>query len=861
MWSSTSRRCSSTTSSAGSGSTSPPDARRNLTFAGRRVTMNSRMAIDVVGRDEERGSLHAFLDRRATVPAPSALALEGESGIGKSTLWRAAVDDARARGLRVLSARPAESEQALAHAGLGDLFEGALDDVLPALSPPRRHALEVALLVEDAAGRPVHARALGVAVRNALELLAEDGLVLAIDDLQWLDASTASALGFAVRRLPEARLLLLWTRRLGEPEQSSPIETALEPDRIERVRVGPLSVGAVQQILHERLDRSVNRPTLLRLHDVSGGNPFYALEVARALGADGDVRDPTQPLAVPERLEELVSTRLAGFDGATREGLALASAQARLTLAQLAELGVERAALEPALGENVIEVDAEAVRFTHPLLASVLYQGLTAEERQHAHLRLARVAEEPLARARHLALSTEEPDAELAAALEDAAEIADVIGAPISAAELGEHALRLTPPGRSSDADRRTLATVRAHLAAGEVGRARVLADGLLARAPPGPGRAPAPSLLDVAERHAQEAVELTTALEDTELEASALAGLALIRFNAGEEGAIELAERAHALIETVPSAEAAADAGFSLAHILFWSCRLDDARSLLETLYEQWSERDEREAAYALWYLSLVEFRAGRYLEATELAERSRRLSGQYARDEAEGPQSLYPLTLATAHLGRLEQARVLATETCRRAELHRARVSTPEAMLAVVEFWSGELEAAVERFRIAEAIPDAPDLAEPSMCWWRSEQIEALLEAGGVDEAVDRLAAWEAAARRLNRDWVLAHTTRCRGLAAAARGEVDEALVLLEDAVVRHEAVGDPFGRARALLALGVARRRARQKRPARDAIESAEAGFEQFGAASWAQRARDELGAIGGGARTGGVAPAGG
>jgi DNA-binding CsgD family transcriptional regulator len=763
----------------------------------------------------------------------------------------------------------------------------------------------VALLVEDAAGRPVDARALGVAVRNALELLAEDGLVLAIDDLQWLDASTASALGFAVRRLPEARLLLLWTRRLGEPEQSSPIETALEPDRIERVRVGPLSVGAVQQILHERLDRSVNRPTLLRLHDVSGGNPFYALEVARALGADGDVRDPTQPLAVPERLEELVSTRLAGFDGATREGLALASAQARLTLAQLAELGVERTALEPALGENVIEVDAEAVRFTHPLLASVLYQGLTAEERQHAHLRLARVAEEPLARARHLALSTEEPDAELAAALEDAAEIADVIGAPISAAELGEHALRLTPPGRSSDADRRTLATVRAHLAAGEVGRARVLADGLLARAAPGPGRAAALSLLaeveqegpllsiplmrealaepgappalqaslhqrisllvrfteglDVAERHAQEAVELTTALEDTELEASALAGLALIRFNAGEEGAIELAERAHALIETVPSAEAAADAGFSLAHILFWSCRLDDARSLLETLYEQWSERDEREAAYALWYLSLVEFRAGRYLEATELAERSRRLSGQYARDEAEGPQSLYPLTLATAHLGRLEQARVLATETCRRAELHRARVSTPEAMLAVVEFWSGELEAAVERFRIAEAIPDAPDLAEPSMCWWRSEQIEALLEAGGVDEAVDRLAAWEAAARRLNRDWVLAHTTRCRGLAAAARGEVDEALVLLEDAVVRHEAVGDPFGRARALLALGVARRRARQKRPARDAIESAEAGFEQFGAASWAQRARDELGAIGGRTRSDGLTPA--
>ena len=134
---------------------------------------------------------------------PTAIALEGEAGIGKSTLWRAAVEDARGRGLRVLSSRPAESERALAYAGLGDLLDGVLDDVLPALTPPRRRALEVVLLVEDAAGRPVDPRALGVAVRSALELLAEDELVLAIDDLQWLDASSASALGFALRRLPD----------------------------------------------------------------------------------------------------------------------------------------------------------------------------------------------------------------------------------------------------------------------------------------------------------------------------------------------------------------------------------------------------------------------------------------------------------------------------------------------------------------------------------------------------------------------------------------------------------------------------------------------------------------------------------
>ncbi len=122
-----------------------------------------------------------------------------------------------------------------------------------------------------------------------------------------------------------------------------------------------------------------------------------------------------------------------------------------------------------------------------------------------------------------------------------------------------------------------------------------------------------------------------------------------------------------------------------------------------------------------------------------------------------------------------------------------------------------------------------------------------------------MDRLDAWEADARRLGRDWVLAHATRCRGLVAAARGDVELSLSLLAEAVARHEAVGDPFGRARALLALGRVRRRARQKRPAREAIEAARAGFDEMGAAGWAERAREELGRIGGRTRSDGLTPA--
>ncbi len=865
--------------------------------------MGDEMAIEVVGRDEELSSLHAFLDRRADGRGPIAFALEGDAGIGKSTLWRAGVEEVRGRGLRVLSSRPAESERSLAHAGLGDLFDGALDEVLPALSTPRRRALEVALLVEDAAGRPVDQRALGVAVRSALELLAEDGLVLAIDDLQWLDASSASALGFALRRLPEANVFLLWTRRLGEREPASPVESAIDPDRIEHLRVGPLSVGATHRILSSLLSRPVPRPTLLRLHEVSGGNPFYVLELGRALGAENAVRDPTQPLPVPEPLEELVSARLDGFTGATHEALVLASAQARLTPAQLRAAGIESSALDPALGENVIELVHGTVRFTHPLLASVLYQGLSVRERQGAHGRLADLAEDPVARARHLALSTDGPDAELAAALERAAETAAAQGAPIAAGELGEHAVRLTPAANRADVDRRAAAAARSHLAAGNVERGRVLAAELAARATPGADRAKALVLLaeaedmphavpllkeallepgapaalrasihqrlsldvrfreglDAAEEHALAAVDLAEQVGDAALRASALGGLALIQLNAGRPGSLELAEQAYELVRGAETSQPVADAAFSFAHVLVWSAHLDRARDLLESLHADWSERDERMAAYALWYLAMVELRTGNYALAEQHARQSRQLNGPYVRDEVASPTSLFPLTLIAAHRGDLRRARELAEESCRLSELHAVRLHGPLTTLGTVELWSGSPAAAVDCFRSAEEMTDAADGVEPTMQLWRADQIEALLELGDVDDAVVRLDAWEAAARRLDRDWVLAHATRCRGLVAAAGGDVERAVSLFTDAVEQHETVGDRFGRARALLALGVTRRRARQKRPARDAIEAARAGFDELGAAGWAERAREELGTIGGRMRSEGLTPA--
>jgi DNA-binding CsgD family transcriptional regulator len=861
------------------------------------------MAVEIVGREEELGSLSGFLDARPEQPGARALALEGEAGIGKSTLWRIAAGDAAARGLRVLTTQPAEAERGLAHAGLGDLFEDVLVDVGRELTAPRRRALEAALLVGDGAGDPVDARALGVAVRSVLELLAADGVVLAIDDLQWLDAPSAAALAFALRRLGTADVRLLWTRRLGAPHQGIGLENALD-ERVERIRVGPLSVGAMHGVLRSALGRAIPRPTLLRLHEVSGGNPFYALELARALGDADAAHDPTQPLPVPERLEELVSARLAGFSGETREALVLASADARLAPSHLLAAGVDPDALAPALDAGVVDLERESVRFTHPLLASVLYQGLTVERRRQAHRTLAGVVADPLARARHLALSTDAQDAELSGILEEAATLADGLGASSVAAELAEHAIRLTPEGERLALDRRSAVAARAHRATGEVERARTVAEAFLARAEPGPERAEALALcaevtgngiahavalqrealsepgvsatqrvslhqrlslnlrfhegLDAAEEQALAAVELAEELDDDGLRAVALGGLALLRFNAAKGGALELAERAFALAAAADDRQRVA-AEFTYGHVLVWSHELERARPLFERIYEEWSDRDETHAAMALWYLSMTELRAGRLELADRYAADSRELVGAYAQAGTESPTSFFPSALVAAHRGDLARARELAHECLQRSELHDTRLAGPLGILGLVELWSGDAAAADRCFAGGERIPHPPDHSDPNMAWWRLEHVEALLGLGRVDDAVARLDPLEAAARRLGREWAIAHATRCRGRVAAARGEVPEAVALLEDAVAAHAGIGDEFGRGRALLALGAVRRRARQKRPARDAIEAAVAAFEGIGAAGWAARAREELGRIGGRTRIEGLTPA--
>ena len=256
---------------------------------------------------KERGDGHVGPGRRTPhdpyVPRPTRPRRDGGArarGRGRhrevDALARG-VEVARERGLRVLSSGRPRSSSGLpmpAWATCSRVRSGmcGLDGCSTASCARDRPALR-----EDRrAGRLPHPC---VAVRTALKLLAErEPVLVAVDDVQWLDAPSASVLAFSLRRLAGEDIRApACTQARGRRAPGSEVDLAVADTRIARLRVGPLSAGAFQAILQPRLGRVFPRPTFLRLHEASGGNPFFAIELARALGDDVD---PTAALPLPE---------------------------------------------------------------------------------------------------------------------------------------------------------------------------------------------------------------------------------------------------------------------------------------------------------------------------------------------------------------------------------------------------------------------------------------------------------------------------------------------------------------------------------------------------------------------------------
>ncbi len=296
----------------------------------------------MIGRDRELDEGVDFLE--SVRQGSACLVLEGAAGIGKTTVWRELVHGADVRGFRVLSCRAAAAEAKLSFAGLTDLLSSLDASVYSSLPAPQRDALEVALLQAVPGPRAPSQRAVFAGLCTVLfGLAAEDPLLLAVDDLQWLDRPSQAALEFALRRMTGRRIGFLCSVRTGAgPGFSSGLERALEESGAARVQIGPLSVGALHNLILERLGQALARPTVVKIAAAAEGNPFYALEIARELLRRSEP-SALDALPAPDDLSELVARRIRRLPGATREQLMMVAALSSPVLAML-----DREALEPA---------------------------------------------------------------------------------------------------------------------------------------------------------------------------------------------------------------------------------------------------------------------------------------------------------------------------------------------------------------------------------------------------------------------------------------------------------------------------------------------------------------------------------
>ena len=330
-------------------------------------------------------------------------------------------------------------------------------------------------------------------------LAAERPVVVAVDDVQWLDRASERALEFAVRRLPPRVSFLVVRRSEGASDVPLGLTQAFAGASVERVTLGPLSAAALHHLIRNELGAAPPRPVLIRIESACGGNPFYALEIARALAREAGETEPGNPLPIPDNLQELVLARMRELSGAGRDAALVAAALSRPTVTIVAAaLGPENA--EAAIVEveeaGIIVAERARIRFAHPLFASAVYAATSGERRRQLHGQLAEVVTDPEERGRHLAESLPQADSATAAEIDQAADRASRRGAQDAAAQLYGAAARLTPDDRPDDAAKRMLGQAAALFAAGDPTGARTIAEVALGRAASDTRRAEANLLL-----------------------------------------------------------------------------------------------------------------------------------------------------------------------------------------------------------------------------------------------------------------------------------------------------------------------------------------------------------------------------
>ena len=671
----------------------------------------------VIGREAERDVIGRWLES----DRPGLLRIEGSAGIGKTVLWSYAVEQAAARGDRLMVWRASTAERDIAFAVLTALFDVPMAiDVLGSLPTPRRHALEVALGRVDPAQRSPEPGLVGLAVVDVLRQLSADGPVMvAIDDLQWMDRASEDALAFAVRRLIAEPVGLVLARRTEDAagparsnkdggDSGSALTAAVE--RFVRIEVGELTVGALGRLLHERLGVALPRPLLVRVHAACRGNPFLALEAGRSLLVRVAAPGPGEPLPVPAEAGALVRDHLAALTPAARRSVVLVAMSPDPRLALIARaVGARGAtAVDEACRQGVLVAEGDRLRPAHPLFGSTAYGDAPPGERRRLRLALAGLVRDPVERAIHLAATVDHRDDTVAAALAEAGRLALARGAPALAADLLQRAARSASAADGSASEASLLVEAgEAAVAAGDPEQGTACLRDALDLAPAGPVRARAQLALGevvYVTRPAEALPLLVAALDHTDgdciLEAtvhSYIAGMADMDPDQGNRSA----ERAAALLERPDVEPDPVHLGCALLERAF-HCLLRGEPAAIEDLERGLHLRTGTGAGDAFILRRAQEvaerclFHFGRLAEARELDE------AEYRRLADRGEFGLLPpmaqtLSVLTQLAGDWPAARHHANEcvelVAQGGEAWRERA---DLALGRIHAWDGDLDSA---------------------------------------------------------------------------------------------------------------------------------------------------------------------
>jgi DNA-binding CsgD family transcriptional regulator/tetratricopeptide (TPR) repeat protein len=842
----------------------------------------------MVGRHQELAAVACAL----AASGPRVVVIEGPSGIGKSTVWRAAVDAAVGSGWRLVAVRPREVEASMSFAALQGLLGESLDAAAEALPPPQRLGLDVALLRTAPGEVPVDARVVGAGTLGVLRALASrDRLLVAIDDAQWLDPASADALAFSARRLSGDRVRLLVTWRT----EAGPVDLGLDSADLFRLPIPALPPPALREIVRAQLGHSLGTAAARALHQVSGGNPFYALELSRSR-PDGDFGFD-RPLNTGD-VQTLVGRRLVELPSATLHALATVAAMTDADVARVGELIPDGVILDPAFTLGIlIEREPGRIEFTHPLLAAATYAAMVPRQRRAIHLRLAQHATSVEDKARHLALSVTAADAGVAAAVDAGAAAASARGACADAARLAETAARLTPPGDRNEWGARRLAAARWHLAAGETKSAVEIWTQLAADCAAGEVRAEALSQLALSggvdydqalamcEQAVAESVTVHSRLRRTAVHAFVVANsdnqraLTMQRAAVAEARAAqdEVALRAvlpdlgfHTALSTpeldgVPllreavelerRVPGAVDAYLSpenrLGIVLVQRNELTEARALLRQHLDACLDRgDEGGGCGVAVHLCEAELRGGNLSQAqTDISW------ALTVADDGRPSQNLCMMlayaALIAAHRGEVDRARTML----KRIEEMIEHVGEPHSICAH-RVTAGFLELSLANYPAALAWLEptvtmlrAVGYVEPGTYFFLPDRLEALIATGRHEEAERDIAEWEAIGHRYDRPFPLASGARARGMLLAGRGRLAEADDAFAEALREHKRLDWPHQHARTLLAYGRVLRRCGRRRDARSNLDGALRIFDCVGEPLWARQARDEISRLGG------------